>query len=97
MTVLKIAHPRPKVACLQLFEEGHCVGTAKVVGHYLDDIAVYPEYRHRGYGLRLLRACRSEGADRALAVSVGGRHLLAGAGWVSANGCRFDAPGLLAA
>lgn len=97
MTTLKIVHPKPKVACLQLFEDGRCVGTAKVVGHYLDDIAVYPEYRHRGYGRRLLSAARGEGADRALAVSEEGRHLLAGAGWQCANGSRFDAPQKLAA
>lgn len=97
MTTLKIVHPRPKIACLQLFEDGHCVGTAKVVGHYLDDIAVYPEFRHHGYGRALLRAACNEGADRAVAVSDAGRHLLAGAGWNCANGCRFDAPELLAA
>jgi len=97
MTTLKIVHPKPRVACLQLFADGHCVGTAKVVGHYLDDIGVYPEYRHHGYGRRLLYAARREGADRALAVSVAGRQLLADAGWVCANGCRFDAPDKLAA
>ena len=97
MTTLKIIHSTPKIVCLQLFEDGHCVGTAKVVGHYLDDIAVYPEYRHRGHGRRLLRACQGAGADRAVAVSEEGRHLLAGAGWNSANGCRFEAPERLAA
>ena len=97
MTRLKIIHATPKIVCLQLFADGHCVGTAKVVGHYLDDIAVYPEYRHHGFGRRLLRACRAEGADRAIAVSEEGRHLLAGAGWRCANGSRFEAPELLAA
>lgn len=97
MTTLKIVHRAPKVAYLQLFEDGHCVGTAKVVGRYLDDIAVYPEYRHHGYGRRLLHACQGAGADRALAVSKEGRQLLAGAGWHCANGCRFEAPELLAA
>lgn len=97
MTTMKVVHPGSKIVCLQLFEDGHCVGTAKVVGHYLDDIAVYPEYRHHGYGQRLLSAARTEGADRAVVVSDAGRHLLAGAGWKSANGSRFDAPELLAA
>ena len=97
MTTLRIVHPKPRIACLQLFEDGHCVGTAKVVGHYLDDIAVYPEYRHHGFGRRLLRAARGEGADRALAVSEAGRQLLAGAGWVCAQGSRYVAPQRLAA
>ena len=97
MTTLKIVHPKPKIACLQLFVDGHCVGTAKVVGHYLDDIAVYPEYRHHGFGLRLLRASLGAGADRAIAVSDEGRRLLAAAGWTSANGSRFEAPEKLAA
>jgi GNAT superfamily N-acetyltransferase len=92
MNRLKIAHPTPKITCLQLFVAGHCVGTAKIVGHYLDDIAVYPEYRHRGYARRLLKACRREGADRAVVVSESGRRLFAAAGWVAANASRFDAP-----
>ena len=75
---------------LQLYDQERCVGTATVIRNYLDDITVYPEFRHRGYGQELLRACEERGVVQAIVVSESGRHLFAAAGWENHGGPRFE-------
>ncbi len=90
MSVLRTEHPAENKYLLQLFDHDRCVGTATVIRDYLDDITVYPEFRHLGYGQELLRACEERGVMQAIVVSESGRHLFAAAGWENHGGPRFE-------
>lgn len=94
MSYLRTEHPTNSKYLFQLYAHGHCVGTATVVHDYLDDITVYPEFRHHGYGQELLRACEVCGVKCAIVVSESGRHLFAAAGWQHRGGPRFERPPL---
>ena len=92
MSVLRTEHPAANKYLLQLFDHDRCVGTATVIRDYLDDITVYPEFRHLGYGQELLHACEAHGVAQAIVVSEAGRHLFAAAGWQQLKGARFEFP-----
>ena len=92
MTNLHTEHPSERKWQIQLFDNEHCVGTAVVIRDYLDDIMVYPPYRHHGYAQTLLNACREHGARVAIVVSDSGRRLFAAAGWQPRGGARFEFP-----
>lgn len=92
MSVLHTEQATPNKLLLQLFDHDHCVGTATVIQNYLDDITVYPEFRHRGYGQELLHACEAFGVAQAIVVSEAGRQLFSAAGWQHRCGARFEFP-----